>query len=525
MASRGAQKTQTTQTKLSPQAQSAYSYMRQDNVSTPDRDYNRVEDKHSYYLRSEQQHDFAKVGVTAAVLNHSQSSEYKKTETDIVTISEEASAASLSYEDGPTIQGFLCIENNYDVHWPNPPSGDRLVRRTQDIQPPPQNPTWNSKNIKQILKGTWSRCIVEITNDKGTTQPWQISSVVTLEPSLDQGGWFTKTDRIDRLPKGRNLLQALDIPNGSICIVDAQGSAGNFLKDLKLQNSTKYYTENSPLARARYSRGPEKPKIYLYINPVIQADPAPKIKHTNRALFNAEGDVELQALVSRTDVSVQANNGQLRMRYDIKHSSKGLGADNSRTALGTTLLGRIQQTWTAVQKVSGERKETVQSQKRRSLVVKDANKNNSINQIAKKFDSYVKDNAFFRPGSAGTKRGAALGFQRKAGGDRFQGWTTNNIANNNVTVNVTVYSYGKDGSRWKTRAIKQESNGFGPPESRPITDFTNVDEIEEFVITQDIPFLFWCLKNDVNVLFGSPGSAARDDFIGEPRKYIYFKKI
>ena len=59
-----------------------------------------------------------------------------------------------------------------------------------------------------------------------------------------------------------------------------------------------------------------------------------------------------------------------------------------------------------------------------------------------------------------------------------------------------VYSYGKDGSRWKTR----NSDGFGAPESRHITYFTNEAGIDQYVITQDIPFLFWCLKNDVNVI-------------------------
>ncbi len=497
------------QAALSKLAEKAKNYMREDDVSRPDIDSNTVENKRSYYLRSEQQHDFARVGVTAAVLNNPESSEYKKTETDIVTISESKSAESVSHEDGPTIQGFLCIRNNYDVHWPNPLPDDPMVRRIQDIQRPLQVRQWTAltPQIVQTLKGMWSRCIVEITNDKGTPQRWRISSVVTLEPSLTLGGWNSKTDRIHRLPKGRNLLQALDIPNESICIVDAQGSAGNFLKDLKLQNSEKYYQGGK-------KSDEDKPTIYLYINPVIQADPATKIKHTNKALFNADGDVELKALVSRRDVIVQANNGQLRMRYNIKHSSKGLATVGSRTSLPTSLLGRIQQTWSAVAK-DGESPASLQ---RRSIVVKDANQHNKISHVAKKFGRYVKgsaNNQYFRP-PATARRGVALGFQRKAGGDRFQGWTTNNIRQGPVTV----YSYAKDGRSWKTR----NSSGFGPPDSMDINSFRN-EGIDEFVVTQDVPFLFWCLKNDVNVLFGSPGSAAREDFIGEPRKYIYFKKI
>tara|TARA_B100001057_G_scaffold413890_1_gene430690 strand:- start:1832 stop:3472 length:1641 start_codon:yes stop_codon:yes gene_type:complete len=528
---------------LSESAQAAHQYMREKIVRQPDRDNaTDLEDSHSYYLRSEQQHDFGdkKSGgvapkVTKSRLNHHASNKYKESEAEIVSISAGASKASEAHEDADTLQGFLCITDNFKANWPRPAAGDRLVSRIDDdreLEPPDVD--WIAginTDIQKLLKGTWSRCYVEITDDKNERRRWQFSSIVTLEPN--SSNWREKEERRRRLPKGRNILQALDIPTGSICIVDAQGAAGNFLKDLQIANSNQYYNVLELPDSIQDIRTEPKRVIYLYINPVIQADPAAKIKHTNTSLFNAEGDVELRALVSRRDVIVRANNGQLRMRYNIRHRSKGFANSKSRTTTKNGQLGRIEQTWAAVKRDG----ENDASARRRSIVVKDANNLNKISHIAKKFTSYHKGEGF-DPGTAAKRRAAALGFQRKAGGDRFQGWTTVNIR----AGPVTVYSYGKQGRSWKTRTIDAAGQGsFGAPavldideirvlhRSGPVLSSAasssaaaskSSNNADQFVITQDVPFLFWCLKNNVNVLFGSPGQARN-----EPRKYIYFKRL
>ena len=127
-----------------------------------------------------------------------------------------------------------------------------------------------------------------------------------------------KKSSAERLPKGANILTALGIPNNSICVVDAQGSAGNFLTMLQQRNPTGR-DFGAPGTQDLAMINNNTAQLYVYMDPVIQADPATKVNFTNKSLFNSTGNVMLRALVNRSEMTVRGDNGQLRMRYDIKH--------------------------------------------------------------------------------------------------------------------------------------------------------------------------------------------------------------
>ena len=111
---------------------------------------------------------------------------------------------------------------------------------------------------------------------------------------------------------------------------------------------------------------------------------------------------------------------------------------------------------------------------------------------------------------------AAYGLQRKQGGDRFQGWQVRNLKN--ITSRVVEHCWNFDGRNAPVPMAQQNIGGtlyYGPqPSLASIWARGNGDA---FVITGDIPFLCWCLRNDVNVLFGSLGDR------NENPKFVYFR--
>ena len=124
--------------------------------------------------------------------------------------------------------------------------------------------------------------------------------------------------------------------------------------------------------------------------------------------------------------------------------------------------------------------------------------------------------------SATSLQSAAYGLQRKAGGDRFQGWQVRNLMRGNITSPVNEYCWNWDptGATAPIQMPVQEAE----TENQVYGSHANLQTIlsrgrgDAFVITGDIPFLCWCLRNDVNVLFGSLG-----EYGTENPKFIYFR--
>ena len=485
--------------------------------------------RRSYFSPLEKQHDFNKDkcgNISASIINHQNSDDFKRTEAEIVSIHGETNRESWAFCDSPSIQAILNIRTNSRLYWPGElgnggaPWGriTRLAAATATateldavVNPPGLSP--NGEDVAPYInlttppvqqkKGVWSRCYYQCDNDKGVRKIWKISSVVTVD-------YLGKKSSAERLPKGANILTALGIPNNSICVVDAQGSAGNFLTMLQQRNPTGR-DFGAPGTQDLAMINNNTAQLYVYMDPVIQADPATKVNFTNKSLFNSTGNVMLRALVNRSEMTVRGDNGQLRMRYDIKHKMTGRKGGQKGRELNLGQFGAITQTWchtgTTPAQPDGGALSVADRIKWYNLTVKDANKNNSIAQLGKKFRTYRthQTGGGFNPRTEGLKRAAALNFQRKAGGDRFQGWTAKTIRN--YTGNVQQYFWLKNvQNRWEAQTAL-----------RQFPSIIN-EEGDTFVVTQDIPFLVWCLKNNVNALFGSAGSAG-----SEYRKFVYFK--
>ena len=512
----------------------------------------------------EKQHDFGKFGLTANAINHDDANDFKTEEARAVSITPAQSQASKTGTDANTIQAFLNIDTNSKVYIPGYAGGGSRTWGRIPIGALPPTVTFhgaaptgeiisaNTSSRAQKYDIPWiHKCYFRFLNASSQVKYWRITAVYSknLHPiklarqrAINKGGrGSTEWDKYKKYAvkmgglshkhvlKGINLLRALEIPNHSMCVRDMEGGAGAFFKAVRGKNPMVFIGVASPT--------PPNPatvyaRLYSYADCVTDSDPnKSKVYCDNFGIFNTDSQVIISAITNKRRATVKAHNPQLRMKFNILHTTNGMPA-SWRTATTPAQIGKgkngnvnlrvgkVKQVWSQPTTIPLPKAGLVPS----AFIIPNAPEDNEAAEIVSSWQEEHKDNDFEEILDTTANSGlsltslqsAAYGLQRKQGGDRFQGWQVRNLKN--ITSPVVEHCWNFDGRNAPTPMARQDIGGtlyYGPqPSLASIWARGNGDA---FVITGDIPFLCWCLRNDVNVLFGSLGDG------NENPKFIYFR--
>ena len=576
----------------------------------------------------EKQHDFGKFGLTATAINADAANDFKREEAKAVSISETSSILTKTGDDVNTIQAFLNIHANSKVYIPEVAPGGALtwgrVSHTavaatgalfHGVAPTVETDVGkNTSKQGQKYNTPWiHKCYFKFLNASNQEKHWRITAVYSknLGPirrarakALKEGKdspvwrkykvWAARMDSISNLHvlKGINLLRALEIPDHSMCVRDMEGGAGAFFKAIRGRNPRIVVGLNNG---GTYDATRDLMRMYSYADCVTDADPnKSKVYCDNFGIFNADSQVIISAITNKNQITVKAHNPQLRMKFNITHTTGG-GPQKSWQSYKNTptqisagkngnvnlRIGKVKQVWSQPATVpdpyhqilnpsafiipnaseDNEAAEIVDSWQQahhysatpttpRSVIEQlykgkkksDAitelkkflrrenvafSKKEGINELKKKALNHTGWHLFSEILNASTDSGlspislqsAAYGLQRKQGGDRFQGWQVRNLKN--ITSQVVEHCWDFDGQNAPLPLPKQnDANGTSYYGSQPsLASIWARGDGDAFVITGDIPFLCWCLRNDVNVLFGSLG----DERTPENPKFVYFR--
>ena len=576
----------------------------------------------------EKQHDFGKFGLTATAINADAANDFKTEEAKAVSITEPASRESETGDDGNTIQAFLNIATNSKVYIPGLASGwanewgrvtDAEVNATNALfhgaAPTGENVLPNNSNRGQKYDNPWiHKCYFKFLNASSEEKYWRITAVYSknLHPirrarkkALQKGqkgspAWVKYklfSARMDlnsykHVLKGINLLRALEIPNHSMCVRDMEGGAGAFFKAIRGRNPTIVVGPNTG---DTYDDTRDLMRMYSYADCVTDSDPnKSKVYCDNFGIFNTDSQVIISAITNKKQITVKAHNPQLRMKFNITHTTGGGPQKSWKTYSNTAKqisagkngnvnlrIGKVKQVWSQPSTIpspkaalnpsvfiipnapeDNEAAEIVNSwQQARHYppphppipratieqLYKGIKKNEAIDNLKKFLRqrgqnfaqnlglNELKQKALNLTGwhlfseilntssdsrlSPISLQSAAYGLQRKQGGDRFQGWQVRNLKN--ITSPVVEHCWNFDGQNPPT-PMPQTQNAQGTLYYGSQPNLQSIwarGQGDAFVITGDIPFLCWCLRNDVNVLFGSLG----DERTPENPKFVYFR--
>lgn len=513
----------------------------------------------------EKQHDFGKFGLTFTIINHRNANDFKTEEAKAVSITPARSIASRTGNDANTIQAFLNIDTNSKVYIPGLASGWANAWGRILIGDLPQTVTFhgaaptsetgidqNTSNRAQKYNTPWiHKCYFRFLNASSQVKYWRITAVYSknLHPikrarqkALNNGGkasaaWVKYKNYAVKMGglshkhvlKGINLLNALEIPNHSMCVRDMEGGAGAFFKAVRGKNPTIVVGPNQGNT---YNAARDLMRMYSYADCVTDSDPnKSKVYCDNFGIFNTDSQVIISAITNKRRATVKAHNPQLRMKFNILHTTNGMPA-SWRTATTPAQIGKgkngnvnlrvgkVKQVWSQPASIPAPKAGLAPS----AFIIPNAPEDNEAVEIVSSWEEKNAGNNFAEILDTTANSGlsltslqsAAYGLQRKQGGDRFQGWQVRNLKN--ITSPVVEHCWNFNGRNAPTPMARQDIGGtlyYVPhPSLASIWARGNGDA---FVITGDIPFLCWCLRNDVNVLFGSLGDG------NENPKFVYFR--
>ena len=580
----------------------------------------------------EKQHDFKKFGLTASAINNPAANDFKTEEAKAVSITERASRESKTGDDANTIRAFLNIATNSEVYIPRPPTSSitwgRVTAATaatagalfHGVAPTAETDVGNNTSTRaQKYDTPWiHKCYFKFLNASSEEKYWRITAVYSKNSNpirrarkkAEQVGgrnyrqkqswrkyklFAAKIDSNSHkhVLKGINLLRALEIPNHSMCVRDMEGGAGAFFKAIRGKNPTIVVGPNQG---DTYNAARDLMRMYSYADCVTDSDPnKSKVYCDNFGIFNTDSQVIISAITNKRQITVKAHNPQLRMKFNITHTTSSQPQKSWQTYSNTPKqiaagkngninlrIGKVKQVWSQPSTIPSPKAALNPS----VFIIPNAPEDNEAAEIVNSWEEVPHTNTGASPPlrddiegeddpnvlrgmlqnrglsqseiddlsdgelkeavlkSCGysefyeildtfsdsglspiSLQSAAYGLQRKQGGDRFQGWQVRNLKN--ITNPVVEHCWNFNGRDAPSPMPKQDINGTSYYGSQPSLasiwtrgQTENNLEGDAFVITGDIPFLCWCLRNDVNVLFGSLG----DEKTPENPKFVYFRR-
>jgi hypothetical protein len=569
----------------------------------------------------EKQHDFGKFGLTATAINDDAADYFKTEEAKAVSITEAASKESETGDDANTIRAFLNIATNSEVYIPRPPTSSITWGRVtasaattagaffHGAAPTGEIISPNISSRAQKYDTPWiHKCYFKFLNASSEEKYWRITAVYSknLHPirraknqALRKGpkgsdAWVKYklfAARMDlnsykHVLKGINLLRALEIPNHSMCVRDMEGGAGAFFKAIRGRNPTIVVGPNTG---DTYDDTRDLMRMYSYADCVTDSDPnKSKVYCDNFGIFNTDSQVIISAITNKKQITVKAHNPQLRMKFNITHTTGGGPQKSWKTYSNTAKqisagkngnvnlrIGKVKQVWSQPSTIPDPKVVLNPS----AFIIPNAPEDNEAAEIVNSWEEVPHTNTGASPPlrddiegeedpdilrgilqdrglsqseiddlsdddeleeavlkSCGypefyeiletfsdsglspiSLQSAAYGLQRKQGGDRFQGWQVRNLKN--ITSRVVEHCWNFDGQNAPTPMPKRSISGTSYYGTQTLGGIWTRGQGDAFVITGDIPFLCWCLRNDVNVLFGSLG----DEGTPENPKFVYFR--
>lgn len=277
--------------------------------------------------------------------------------------------------------------------------------------------------------------------------------------------------------KGGELAERLNIPNKSVTIIDTDGIIGRSMKVNSKRKNTR-----QPIDEA-YT-------MFVFINCVVSADSAGKVSIDNEAFFSGKTGINCKALINRQNITIKANNNDMKMNYWIKNTWMSVGKTkqnwNEKNVEGEDLR---EFTITEFQNAHHENKRSSVFKVAQKMIrnngasLKDPTPTGQLGQT-RKHETRLPINQPLQKIDDGI-----LALMRKRSGDLFQGWMTKHLHNFEGTVRERFFT--KEGNRWAM--TESEPKSFQQFKSSGIGDI--------FTTTIDYPYLVWCLENGVNVLF------------------------
>lgn len=569
----------------------------------------------------EKQHDFKKFGLTAGAINNPAANYFKTEEAKAVSITPTQSQASQTGNDSNTIRAFLNIATNSEVYipglasgwanaWGRIPSGDLPQTVTfHNAVPTGERLSQNTSDKAQKYNTPWiHKCYFKFLNASNQEKHWRITAVYSKNLSkvrqekkkaLKKGpkgsvAWVKykrfaarmDSNSYKHVLKGINLLRALEIPNHSMCVRDMEGGAGAFFKAIRGKNPMEIIGVHSPTP---HNPATVYARLYSYADCVTDSDPnKSKVYCDNFGIFNTDSQVIISAITNKKQITVKAHNPQLRMKFNITHTTGGGPQKSWQTYSNTAKqisagkngnvnlrIGKVKQVWSQPSTIPDPKVVLNPS----AFIIPNAPEDNEAAEIVNSWEEVPHTNTGASPPlrddiegeedpdilrgilqdrglsqseiddlsdddeleeavlkSCGypefyeiletfsdsglspiSLQSAAYGLQRKQGGDRFQGWQVRNLKN--ITSRVVEHCWNFDGQNAPTPMPKRSISGTSYYGTQTLGGIWTRGQGDAFVITGDIPFLCWCLRNDVNVLFGSLG----DEGTPENPKFVYFR--
>ena len=283
--------------------------------------------------------------------------------------------------------------------------------------------------------------------------------------------------------KGGELAERLNIPNNSVTIIDTDGIIG---RSMKVNSKRKNIRQPKDVAYT----------MFVFINCVISADSAGKVSIDNQAFFSGIQGINCKALINRQDITIKANNNDMKMNYWIENTWMSVGKTkqkwNEKDVVDDT--DEREFTITEFQNAHHENKRSSVFKVAQKMVenndasLKDPTPNGKLG-VTRKHETRLPKNQPLQKIDDGI-----LALMRKRSGDLFQGWMTKHLHNFTGTVRERFFT--KTGKSW-------EMHEKGPKNFQTWTeDMNTVGGIGDiFTTTIDYPYLVWCLENGVNVLF------------------------
>ena len=278
--------------------------------------------------------------------------------------------------------------------------------------------------------------------------------------------------------KGAELAKQLNIPNNSVTIIDTDGIIG---RSMKVNSKRKSIRSQDDIDYT----------MFVFINCVISADSAGKVSIDNQAFFSGIKGINCKALINRQDITIKANNNDMKMNYWIENTWMS--------------VGKTKQKWnekdvdddTDVREFTTTEFQNAHHENKRSSVFKVAQKMIRNNGASLKDPTPTGQLGPTRQHDSRVRQplqkidDGILALMRKRSGDLFQGWMTKHLHNFTGTVRERFFT--KPGKSW-------EMDERGPiPFQQWKNETRGIGDI--FTTTIDYPYLVWCLENGVNVLF------------------------